>query len=310
MCSNQKEIGEINTIEIQNMENKIISEEEILKIHPKRESSITNYDVDKILFEMYGTDEDMEPPPEIMSQNLENNKSIKLENIQYNNGDTYKGTINQNNKKEGYGTYSNKNNYIYKGIWKNDKIGDYGIFIDPEGNYFKGTLINGEVAHGEMLLKNKWKYVGDFKNNLPHNKGILFHFEDKYIYEGDFIDGIKEGKGIIKYSNGTLYEGGFKDDKYDGQGKIIINNGGTYEGEFKNNIINGKGKYMYSDGKIYEGDFQNGLKHGYGKISWNENKYFEGYWINNKQHGEGKYYLNGKILKSIFRYGKMIMKIK
>ena len=53
-----------------------------------------------------------------------------------------------------------------------------------------------------------------------------------------------------------------------------------------------------------------GLKHGFGRLSWNNNKYFEGYWINNKQHGEGMFYLNGKILKGIFRYGKMIMKVE
>ena len=79
--------------------------------------------------------------------------------------------------------------------------------------------------------------------------------------------------------------------------------------DFYNNLIHGKGKYIYPDGKIYEGNFQNGLKHGFGKISWNENKYFEGFWINNRQHGEGKYFLNGKILNAIFRYGKLIMKI-
>jgi hypothetical protein len=52
------------------------------------------------------------------------------------------------------------------------------------------------------------------------------------------------------------------------------------------------------------------MKHGFGKISWCENKYFEGFWINNRQHGEGKYYLNGKTLNAIFRYGKLIMKIE
>ena len=309
ICSTPKEIGEIDTIDIQNLQNRIVSEQEILAKHVQRESNISNFDVEKILYEMNATSDYIEPPPEIMQPNLENNKTMKFENIQYKNGDTYKGTVNKNNKKEGYGTYSNKNNFIYKAIWKDNKIGDYGIFIDPEGNYFKGTLINGEINNGEMVIKNKFKYVGDFANYLPNNTGIIYHFQDKYIYKGDFINGIKEGKGIIKYSNDTIYEGEFKNDKYEGQGKIIFNKGGSYEGQFKNNFMNGKGKYIYPDGKIYEGEFQNGLKHGYGKIIWNENKYFEGYWINNKQHGEGKYYLNGKILKSIFRYGKMIMQI-
>ena len=72
--------------------------------------------------------------------------------------------------------------------------------------------------------------------------------------------------------------------------------------------MNGKGKIIYSDGKEYNGDFYNGLKHGFGRLSWSNDKYYEGYWVNNRQHGEGIFYLNGKILKCIFRFGKMIMK--
>lgn len=66
---------------------------------------------------------------------------------------------------------------------------------------------------------------------------------------------------------------------------------------------------IYADGKEYNGDFLMGLKHGFGKLSWSNDKYFEGFWINNRQHGEGMFYHEGKILKGIFRYGKMIMKI-
>ena len=203
-----------------------------------------------------------------------------------------------------------KNGFIYKGLWKDDKIGDYGLFIDPEGNYFKGSLIDGEAnGEGEMLINHKIKYIGDFNNNLPNKKGKLFNLIDKSIYEGDLVEGKKEGKGIIKFNDGTIYEGDFINDKYEGNGKLTFKNGCVYEGNFNNNSFNGKGKYIYTDGKVYDGDFQMGLKHGYGKLIWNEDKYFEGYWVNNKQHGEGKFFNNGKILKCIFRYGKIIMKI-
>ena len=91
---------------------------------------------------------------------------------------------------------------------------------------------------------------------------------------------------------------------------MTFKNGCIYEGDFHDNMIDGKGKYIYPDGKEYNGDFQKGLKHGYGRLSWNIDKYFEGFWINNRQHGEGMFYLNGQILKGIFRYGKMIMKVE
>jgi hypothetical protein len=306
ICNHPKEIGEIPTDDL----NKIIKEQPFETLNKRQDSKMSSYEVNKILTEMNViTSYDIEFPPDILTQNIGKNSGLKHEEINYSNGDTYQGTLNKNNKKEGYGTYTNKNGFKYKAIWKDDKITDYGIFIDPEGNYIKGTIVKGEINKGEMLIKNKFKYIGDVVNNIPNNKGIIYNFSGKYIYEGDFINGVMEGDGIIKYSDGTYYEGQFRNDKYQGKGKIVFKNGGSYEGDFNNNLIHGKGKYIYPGGKIYEGDFQNGMKHGFGKISWSENKYFEGFWINNRQHGEGKYYLNGRTLNAIFRYGKLIMKI-
>lgn len=306
ICNHPKEIGEIPTDDL----NKIIKEQPFETLNKRQDSKMSSYEVNKILTEMNViTSYDIEFPPDILTQNIGKNSGLKHEEINYSNGDTYQGTLNKNNKKEGYGTYTNKNGFKYKAIWKDDKITDYGIFIDPEGNYIKGTIVKGEINKGEMLTKNKFKYIGDVVNNIPNNKGIIYNFSGKYIYEGDFINGVMEGDGIIKYSDGTYYEGQFRNDKYQGKGKIVFKNGGSYEGDFNNNLIHGKGKYIYPGGKIYEGDFQNGMKHGFGKISWSENKYFEGFWINNRQHGEGKYYLNGRTLNAIFRYGKLIMKI-
>ena len=306
ICNHPKEIGEIPTDDL----NKIIKEQPFETLNKRQDSKMSSYEVNKILTEMNViTSYDIEFPPDILTQNIGKNSGLKHEEINFSNGDTYQGTLNKNNKKEGYGTYTNKNGFKYKAIWKDDKITDYGIFIDPKGNYIKGTIVNGEINNGEMLIKNKFKYIGDVVNNIPNNKGIIYNFSGKYIYEGDFINGVMEGDGIIKYSDGTYYEGQFRNDKYQGKGKILFKNGGSYEGDFNNNLIHGKGKYIYPGGKIYEGDFQNGMKHGFGKISWSENKYFEGFWINNRQHGEGKYYLNGRSLNAIFRYGKLIMKI-
>jgi len=310
ICNTPRDIGEIETNDLNKL---ILTKLSTNIIHLRQAttmSNVENYEINKILTSInITTPDDIEFPNDIITQIRDKNASLKLENIKYSNGDTYDGTINKNNKKEGFGTYTTNNGYIIKSLWKDDQISDYGIFIDPEGNYIKGTIINGDIKEGELLIKNKMKYIGEFLQKLPNNKGILYNFSDKFIYEGDFVEGEMDGQGIIKYMDGSWYEGQFKKDKYDGKGKLVFKNGGIYEGEFNNNLINGKGKFIYSDGKIYEGDFINGLKHGFGRITWNENKYFEGYWINNKQHGEGKYYLNGNTLNGIFRYGKLIMKI-
>ena len=307
LCKSQSEMGEIET---NSFHNNIVAKELFeSKLKKTREASIvTNDDISKLISKFNFASNKVELPPEILK--VKPKKGFQTDLIKFKNGDTFQGFYNENNQKEGYGVYVKKNSFIYKGLWKNDYIGDYGLFIEPDGNYYKGNLINGEAnGEGEMLINNKIKFIGNFSHNIPNKTGKLINFVDNSIYEGDIVNGKKEGKGIIKYKNGTTYEGDFINDKYNGFGKLTFKNGCIYEGNFQNNYINGKGKYIYTDGKEYEGDFKMGLKHGFGKLTWNNNKYFEGYWINNKQHGEGMFYLNGKILKGIFRYGKMIMKI-
>ena len=72
--------------------------------------------------------------------------------------------------------------------------------------------------------------------------------------------------------------------------------------------MDGDGVFIWEDGKKYIGKYIGNIKQGYGKLSWNENKYYEGEWYNNKPHGTGKYFLNGKLLKGKFRFGKIISK--
>ena len=307
MCKSPGDVGEINAHNFQNnIQAKNLFETKIKK--NKEVSIITNNNISKIISQYNISANNIELPPEIIENRPQNGFQTEL--IKFKNGDTYQGYYNENNKKEGFGIYIKNNGYIYKGLWKEDKIGDYGLFIDPQGNYYKGYLVNGEAeGEGEMFINNKMKYFGNFSNNLPNKKGKIINFKDNSIYEGDLVNGKKQGKGTLKFNDGTVYEGDFIDDKYEGNGKLKFKNGCIYEGNFNNNLINGKGKYIYNDGKEYNGDFQMGLKHGFGRLSWNDDKYFEGFWINNRQHGEGMFYLNGKVLKGIFRYGKMIMKI-
>ena len=229
--------------------------------------------------------------------------------IIFQNGEIYEGSWNQKAQRHGYGISINQENNVYKGLWENDNFGSYGAFIEKNGNYYIGQLENGKAkGKGEMFIKNKIKYKGDFIDDLPCGKGVLENFCDESIYEGDFLNGIKNGYGEIKFKNGIEYKGEFIDDKFNGKGKIIFPNGREYEGDFKNNKIEGIGVFNWEDGKKYEGKYIDNIKQGFGKLSWNENKYYEGEWYNNKPHGNGIYFLNGKLLKGKFRFGKIISK--
>ena len=245
--------------------------------------------------------------------NITNNKKSRTFEepiIQFHNGDIYKGYWNTNNKRDGFGININSVGEIYMGLWDNDQIGSYGAFFDNEGNYYKGNLVNGKAnGEGELVLFNKVKYIGNFfVDDIPNGKGKMINLMDGSEYEGDVVQGKKEGKGILKFKDGTIYEGEFKDDDFNGNGILKYNNGRKYEGNFKEGKMDGNGKFIWEDGKTYIGSYVNDKKHGQGKLIYNNDKYYEGSWVNNKQHGEGTLYLNGKILKGQFRFGKIITK--
>ena len=53
----------------------------------------------------------------------------------------------------------------------------------------------------EKTKNNKDRYIGEWKNDLYHGKGVYF-YDKGDRYEGDFQFGTKEGKGIAYYQNG------------------------------------------------------------------------------------------------------------
>ena len=69
--------------------------------------------------------------------------------------------------------------------------------------------------------------MGQFKNYLPHGKGIKY------------------------YSNGNiLYKGNFINDKFEGNGKYIYEDGRYFIGQYKKGLRNGKGREYYKNGNI------------------------------------------------------------
>ena len=269
--------------------------------------TIQNISISTILEEINPAANNINIPKEIL--NNISLPSIQEPMIKFEDGEIYEGGWNMKNQRNGYGISINKEGNVFKGIWENDNFGKFGAFIDNSGNYYIGELQNGKAkGKGEMLIKNKMKYKGEFNDDLPCGFGILENYKDNSVYSGNVINGIKNGYGELQFEDGTIYKGEFKDDKFEGKGKIIFSNGREYEGDFKNNKIDGNGIFTWEDGKKYIGKYIDNIKQGKGKLSWNENKYYEGEWFNNKPHGEGIYYLNGKLLKGKFRFGKIISK--
>ncbi|CAF0906417.1 unnamed protein product [Rotaria sordida] len=117
-------------------------------------------------------------------------------------------------KKERNKTVDYENGDVYKG-----EIDEHGR---PHG---KGTYIHHDIA-GQV---QQGCYVGEWQHDKKHGKG-RHRYRNGDIYDGLWRDGPykndkKNGKGILIYSNGDKYEGMFKDGKRHGTGKYTFKNG-------------------------------------------------------------------------------------
>ena len=213
---------------------------------------------------------------------FDNEILISQSAINGNAPEIYKGSININNQKHGYGVLATKD--VTKiGTWINDSFTGWNKEKFSNGSVLEGKFINGSLNGKGIASKSDVEYEGDFR-------------ESKF-----------EGKGKLTYKDtGETYEGDFKDNTLTGYGKFTWPNGEVYEGEFLNGKFNGKGKYSYPDGQIYEGDYVNGVKEGNGKLTFPSGRIYEGPFVNGLQDGIGKYTKRGKTVNVLYEKGKFI----
>ena len=217
----------------------------------------------------------------------------------------YKGSVNLENKKHGYGVLVTKDAVKY-GTWQNDKFTGWNKEKFNNGAVLEGKYVDGKLnGKGIYMNKSGDLYEGDFENGYKNGKGIEKTQEAEY--EGDFHLNKIEGKGRLSYKDtGEYYEGEFKDNNFTGMGTFKWNNGEVYEGSFLNGKFHGKGKYTYPDGQVYEGDYVNGKKEGFGKLTFASGKIYEGPFLNGLQHGIGKYTKQGKTVSVLYENGKFV----
>jgi len=189
------------------------------------------------------------------------NKIIKSEN------EIYKGDINMNGEKNGFGKFISPE-VKRIGFWRKDSFNGWGReIIAKTGEIYEGRFVNGKL-NGIGILKN-------IKNTKEHF----------YIYIGDFVDNKKQGKGEL-FNNRHHYKGDFYDNKMNGKGKIEIYNQGEYEGTFKDDQIEGRGTLKWKDGSYYKGEVSKGKMNGYGEEMTNDGKIFKGIFVNGEKQKE------------------------
>ena len=143
--------------------------------------------------------------------------------------------------------------------WTNCK----GVYKSETGHKYSGLFKLGEIIKGISIYPGGAKYVGEFKNYIPHGYGtFVWANGDKYY--GEWKNGQSDGNGTKIWNNGRKYLGKFKEDKLHGRGTLFYPDGKKYEGEFLNGKRHGKGTFTYSDGSAYIGNFISGKEHGVG----------------------------------------------
>ena len=104
--------------------------------------------------------------------------------------------------------------------------------IRMEKKLYKGANDKKE-GKGKGYNFNGYYYIGQWKNDTFHGKGVLYDQNGKVRYDGEYINGKLEGNGKYYYEN----------EDYN-------------IGQFKNNSRHSKGILHFKDGRIiYDGEF-------------------------------------------------------
>ena len=258
--------------------------------------------------------------------------------------------------------------YGYKGEYKGDAPHGQGTFTWRDGKYegqfkdgkyhgqgtmtiknlkrkeeyvYSGSMIVMDNSHNPIMrevtystLKSGEKYVGQWKDGLPHGQGIKYDSKGKVLrqgifsygayigqYVGQLEDGMPHGQGTMTYANGSKYVGQWQNHEYYGEGTFYNSNGNYEEGHWRYGKKHGLITFYDSDSKVieknfflngnicqYEGQVINGVPHGKGTITYPNGSKYVGQWKDGKMHGEGiSYGTNGNVYaKGTWQEGEFV----
>ena len=212
---------------------------------------------------------------------------VKTKALLYPTGAIYKGTVNDNMIKEGYGKLYLPNGNIYEGFFMDNCMEGRGRLISIEGYIIEGDFVNDNVSgYGKWMDMNGTVYKGNWLLNKKNGMGEEIYLDGSH-YFGKFEQGKKNGKGKFTFKEGNSYEGEFCNNEMKGEGKYKFKDGRMYLGQFNNNKMNGYGLFYWPDKKIYYGHYTNNMKDGFGLFKWPDGKKCVGFWKEGKQHGYG-----------------------
>lgn len=93
---------------------------------------------------------------------------------------------------------------FYHGEWKNGRPYGMGKIYGVNGIYFEGGFINGVVTckYGVFIYPDGSYYKGMFKDNKFHGPGSFHYAYNYYHYGGEWKDNKPHGKkGVESFKN-------------------------------------------------------------------------------------------------------------
>ena len=108
---------------------------------------------------------------------------------------------------------------------KGNKEGTGQLSVE-DGQFYSGEFKN-DLPHGKGI--NIWPngnvYEGECENGKRNGMGVYFNIRKKWRYEGQYKDGKRHGSGIWHQEDGTFYIGGFENDDFHGFGTLLSADG-------------------------------------------------------------------------------------
>ena len=224
-------------------------------------------------------------------------KSLSLSDVtenapklyRYQNGDTFKGRLDEKKQRQGPGVYCEKRTgSIYDGEWKDNSRHGVGVLAFASGLEYSGEFFKDSIhGQGTITLIDASVYTGSFFNGLFHGNGTLEEVTaTNRVYTGEFSNGVRDGEGEEGYSDGTRYKGEYRNGKRQGFGTFFDPEGNElYQGNWYEDALHGKGTMFRHknagsswEGK-YEGDLKQGKFCGNGIYTYTDETIIEGQWL-------------------------------
>ena len=131
---------------------------------------------------------------------------------------------------------------------------------DIDAAALEASLRTGQGAaivrqgHGEAVLSNGDRYVGERHANAPHGEGAYTYAAADEVYTGGWADGLRHGRGVLKGGNMDEYVGGWRDGVRCGRGtQTFGESGDVLEGAWEDDHMEGEGTLTTGKGDVYEG---------------------------------------------------------